>query len=83
MFELHLLGFTVGSVVGAAVAKTEVGAAETSDDEGTSFDGCDGEGDIAVDAGVGSNLLDAEAVTDMVVLLCPEASVNATTVGSN
>lgn len=51
MFELHLLGFTVGSVVGAAVAKTEVGAAETSDDEGTSFDGCDGEGDIALDAG--------------------------------
>ena len=80
MFEFHLLGFTVGSVVGVAVAKTEVGAAETSDDQGKSFDGCDGEGDIAADAGVGSNVLDAEAVADTAVLFCPEASVNATTV---
>jgi len=78
----HLLGFIVvcvGSVTGDAVAKTEVGAEETLDDGGATFNGSDGEGDITVDAGPADvNLLGAEAIVDTATLLCPHkaASVN-------
>jgi len=63
-----------------AVAKTEIGAAETLHDGETTFNGSDGEGDIAVDAGpVDINLGGAEEIVDTVALLfLPKAaSVNA------
>lgn len=83
-----LLGFAGGSIVGAAVELAEVGAAE-ADDGATVCDGCigccDGEGamidDVTmVDAEVGAAVVGAGAGGPSVVLLWPEASVNATLV---